>query len=103
MPRWIRGASAGEIPPGRGKTVDVDGVPIALFHAADGGYHAVSGACPHEDGPLGHGALVRGAVVCPWHGFDFDIRTGACRVAPELSVQVYPVRVDQDDVLIEVP
>jgi nitrite reductase (NADH) small subunit len=41
--------------------------------------------------------------VCPWHGFDFDVRTGACNVAPDLSVTVYPVRVAGSDVLVELP
>jgi nitrite reductase/ring-hydroxylating ferredoxin subunit len=41
--------------------------------------------------------------VCPWHGFDFDVRTGACDVAPDLSVTVYPVRVTDSDVLVELP
>ena len=41
--------------------------------------------------------------MCPWHGFDFDVRTGVCNVAPDLSVTVYPVRVAGSDVLVELP
>lgn len=41
--------------------------------------------------------------MCPWHCFDFDLRTGACLVDPDLSIPVYPVRVEGHDLLIELP
>jgi nitrite reductase/ring-hydroxylating ferredoxin subunit len=103
MSRLVRVASVGEIPAGRGMAVDVDGVPLAVFHAGGGRYHALAGACAHEGGPLGGGVLVGDRVVCPWHGFDFDVRTGDCGVAPDLSVDVYPVHVTGTDLLVELP
>jgi nitrite reductase (NADH) small subunit len=99
----VRVASVGEIPVGRGKTVHVDGRPIAVFNAGGGRYHALSGACPHEDGPLGEGAVVGETAVCPWHGFDFHLGTGACGLSPDLWVSVYPVRVEHADLLVELP
>ena len=45
---------------------------------AEGRYYAVSGVCPHAGGPIGHGALHGYALVCPWHAWEFDCRTGAC-------------------------
>jgi nitrite reductase/ring-hydroxylating ferredoxin subunit len=101
--RLVRVASAGEIPIGRGKSVEVDGIPLAVFHVDDGQYQALEGSCPHEGGPLGDGVLLGDRVVCPWHGFDFDVRTGACNVAPDLAVTVYPVWVAGSDVLVELP
>jgi nitrite reductase/ring-hydroxylating ferredoxin subunit len=101
--RLVRVASVGEIPVGRGKSVEVDGVPLAVFNTGGGQYHALEGSCPHEGGPLGDGVLLGGSVVCPWHGFDFDVRTGACNVALDLSVAVYPVSVTGSDILVELP
>ena len=103
MSRLVRVASVGEIPVGRGKPVEVDGIPLAVFNAGGGQYQALSGACPHEGGPLGDGVLLGDRVVCPWHGFDFDVRTGTCHVAPDLAVTVYPVRVTGSDVHVELP
>ena len=34
--------------------------------------------CPHQLGPLENAALINGVVRCPWHGYEFDVRTGAC-------------------------
>jgi nitrite reductase/ring-hydroxylating ferredoxin subunit len=101
--RLVRVASVGEIPVGRGKSVEIDGEPIAVFNAGNGQYQALSGSCPHEGGPLADGALLGDSIVCPWHGFDFDVRTGACAVAPDLSVSLYPVRVTGSDILVELP
>jgi nitrite reductase (NADH) small subunit len=100
--RLIRVATVGEIPVGRGKCLEVEGVPLAVFNVG-GQYQVVSGSCPHEGGPLGDGPLLGDRVVCPWHGFDFDVRTGACSVAPDLSVTVYRVRVSDSAVLVELP
>ena len=101
--RLVRVASVGEIPVGRGKSVEVDGIPLAVFNTGGGQYQALSGSCPHEGGPLGDGAFLGDSVVCPWHSFDFDVCTGACNVAPDLSVTVYPVRITGSDVLVELP
>ena len=57
--RLVRVASVGEIPVGRGKTVEVDGLFLAVFNAGGGRYHALSGSCPHEGGPLGRGCPAR--------------------------------------------
>ncbi len=103
MSRLVRIASPGEIPVGQGKAVEIDGLLLAVFNAGSGLYHAIDGSCPHEGGPLADGALLGDSVVCPWHGFDFDIRTGACSVAPDLAVTVYPVRVTGSDVVVELP
>jgi nitrite reductase/ring-hydroxylating ferredoxin subunit len=83
--------------------VEVDGIPLAVFHLGDGRYQALEGSCPHEGGPLGDGVLLGDRVVCPWHGFDFDVRTGSCNVAPDLAVTVYPVRIAGAGVLVELP
>jgi nitrite reductase/ring-hydroxylating ferredoxin subunit len=101
VPRLLRVARAGEIPVGRGKTVEVDGLFLAVFNAGNGRYHALSGSCPHEGGPLGEGVLLDDRVMCPWHGFDFNVGTGACSASPDLSVSVYPVRVAGADLVVE--
>ena len=103
MPRSLRVASVEEIPAGRGKTVEADGLELAVFNAGHGRFYACDGRCPHEDGPLGEGALEGRVAVCPWHGFDFDLETGRCLADPDLSVRVYPVRVEGPDLVVEWP
>lgn len=69
----------------------------------DGALYAVAGACPHNGGPLGHGAMNGYNVVCPWHLWEFDCRTGAYDRDPGLLLRTFPVRVEGDDILLELP
>lgn len=67
----------------------------------DGQVHALQGVCPHQGGPLGEGTLQGANVVCPWHGFEFDCRTGENDMDPTMRVERFAVRVEGDDVLLD--
>lgn len=62
---------------------------------------AVDGTCPHAGGPLGHGALHDTMLVCPFHAWEFDCRTGEHDFNPAIRVDTYAVRVDGDDILVD--
>jgi nitrite reductase (NADH) small subunit len=96
-------AAADEITVGQGTLVERDGVALAVFNAGAGRFYACSAVCPHEDGPLAEGWLEGTSVVCPWHGFDFDLTTGVCRVDDNLSIAVYAARVRAGVVEVDVP
>ncbi|HWI09638.1 MAG TPA: Rieske 2Fe-2S domain-containing protein [Solirubrobacteraceae bacterium] len=66
----------GDVPPGEGRAITLDGRRIAIFRAA-GGWYALDAACPHRGGPLGDGIICDRAVICPLHERRFDLRTGA--------------------------
>jgi nitrite reductase/ring-hydroxylating ferredoxin subunit len=100
---FVKVAELSEIPEGRGTLIEHQGHTVALFNAGGGRIHATSPLCPHEDGPLGDGWIEGGAVVCPWHGFDFDLATGECRVDRDLAITVYPARVTGTAVEIDLP
>jgi len=59
-----------EIPDRRAKTVCLSGERVAVFKY-DGHISAVSNVCRHQNGPLGEGKIVRGCIVCPWHGYEY--------------------------------
>ena len=96
-------AAADDITVGQGAFVERDGVTLAVFNAGAGRFYACSALCPHEDGPLAEGWLEGASVVCPWHGFNFDLTTGACGVDDDLSVAVYATRVRGGLVEVDVP
>ena len=102
MPKWVRVASASEIPPGKGKLVEVEGLQVALFNV-DGTFYAIDNACSHVGGSLGEGSLEGDQVECPWHGARFNVKTGKVLSAPAADdVATYKVRVAGPDVEIEV-
>jgi nitrite reductase (NADH) small subunit len=94
--------SLGSLPAGEMTEVTVGGKPYAICHV-DGEVHALEGTCPHMAGPLGQGALHEHMVVCPWHAWEFDCRTGENDRSPDVKVANVPVRLDGDEILIDVP
>jgi nitrite reductase/ring-hydroxylating ferredoxin subunit len=97
---WVRVARIDEVPPGTVKPVWVQDRSVALVNV-DGRFYAVGGVCPHRDGPLGEGRLVRDELACPWHGFRYDPRTGrATMPSAHPGVPVFAVRVVGEDVQV---
>ena len=77
---------------GRGRTVVVHGEAVAIFHSGSG-WFAIDDACTHEDAPLGEGALDGEEVICPYHDWRYNIRTGACETDPSRPVGCFATRV----------
>jgi|SRR5437868_14672903 len=68
----------------------------------DGKLAAMDNVCLHRGGPLGQGIIDQGKIVCPWHGWQYDPVTGAATHNAEAKVKVYPVKVEGDDLVIEI-
>jgi nitrite reductase (NADH) small subunit len=100
---FVRVADASEIAEGQGALFEANGLTIAVFNAGAGRFHATSPLCPHEDGPLADGWLEGDVVVCPWHGWDFELATGRCRVDERLGITVYDVRVRDGTIEVNLP
>ena len=103
-------ATVDELPPGSRKRVTVKGRPIAIFNIG-GEFFGVFNSCPHQGGDLSAGHLVGLAIAdepgkcrvirkgemlrCPWHGWEFDIRTGQSWCDPQtIRTRSYPVAVE---------
>jgi nitrite reductase/ring-hydroxylating ferredoxin subunit len=100
MARMVKLLGKDEMAEGEGRMVDIDGRRIALFKVG-GEYHAVENTCPHRGGPLGEGTLEGTVVTCPWHGRRFDLVTGASPSHPELSIETYHLKMELNDILVE--
>jgi nitrite reductase/ring-hydroxylating ferredoxin subunit len=108
--------------PGR-KVVDCDGLEIGVFRLGDE-FFAYANHCPHMGGPACQGKIMpkveeviaddrtsKGMtfsktkinVVCPWHGFEFDIRTGVHPGNPSMRLRPMKVRVSDGDVILSLP
>jgi NAD(P)H-dependent nitrite reductase small subunit len=101
MPQLTKVASKSEIAPGTGKVVEVEGKAVAVFNC-DGQFYAIENTCKHRGGPLGEGSLSGTAVSCPWHGWEYDVTTGACQMDPAISVRTFPVTIQGDDLFVSV-
>jgi nitrite reductase/ring-hydroxylating ferredoxin subunit len=90
-----------ELEPGGFRCVEAAGNRIVLYNLS-GKFYATSATCAHLGGPLDEGLFEDGVVTCPWHAWQFDVRTGESIYDPGRRVAVYPVTVVGDDVLLEV-
>jgi 3-phenylpropionate/trans-cinnamate dioxygenase ferredoxin subunit len=101
----VKVATVGEIPEGEARRVDVAGREIALANLGDGQFRAVDDICSHAQAYLHEGEVDTDfeTIECPRHGSTFDLETGRPRSLPATApVRAYAVKVEGDDVLIEV-
>ena len=102
MSARVRVAQAADVPSGEGCVVEAQGKALALFNVS-GTFYAIDNACPHRGGPLGEGDLDGTAVLCPWHAWRWDVKTGANVNNPAVRVACFPVTLEDGGVFVELP
>lgn len=96
-------ADLDDIKPGELKRVDPNGVPVCLARLLSGEVYAISDICSHEEIELSDGDLDGREVECPAHGSRFCVDDGSVSGVPaRFPVAVYPVRVDDGQIYVEV-
>ena len=80
-----------DLPEGRGATVELHGGKELALYNVGGAFHAIENFCPHRGAPLADGNLCGHTVECDWHGWRFDVRSGACLTHPAHAVEAYEV------------
>jgi nitrite reductase (NADH) small subunit len=98
---WTKVARVDEVPAESVIEVMVGPEPYAICNSG-GEIRALSGVCIHQGGPLGQGQIHEGHVVCPFHMWEFDCRTGEYDYNPAMRVPTYPVKVENGEIFIEV-
>ena len=91
-----------EVPVGAVREI-LDGDSTFAVCNVGGELYVLDGICPHAGGPLGHGALHGSTLVCPYHAWEFDCRTGVCDLDLDVAVATFPVKVESGEILVEVP
>jgi nitrite reductase (NADH) small subunit len=77
----------------------VDGRALCVANV-DGSIAVLDGVCPHEGGPLGEGMIEEGCVVCPWHSYSFDLRSGISPQDGSLKAEVLPAAVENGELRV---
>ncbi|HMG30371.1 MAG TPA: non-heme iron oxygenase ferredoxin subunit, partial [Jiangellaceae bacterium] len=102
MSSYALACAVAEVPDGGALCATVVGVDVALIRM-DGEIHAVSDTCSHEQVSLSEGEVDDGEIECWQHGSRFDLRSGQPTSLPATEpIAVYPVKIDGDDVLVDV-
>jgi nitrite reductase/ring-hydroxylating ferredoxin subunit len=106
-----------ELLPGEMVSGQIGPIPVVVVRASDGTLHAMVAKCLHQGGPLDKGRLYEHVTAqdigeyipeknceilkCPWHGYEYDIRTGCVLTDPSRRLQQFNVREEGDEVVVE--
>lgn len=93
-------ANTDELRPGECKVVAANGLPLALYNIA-GEFFVTNNECPHRRGPLGDGQLDGPIIICPWHGWAFDVTTGVSIDTQTCVLKTFAVRVQDGKVQVK--
>jgi nitrite reductase (NADH) small subunit len=92
-------ARAEDVPPGSARVVRAGDHELALYNV-DGEFYATQGQCLHLKGPLGDGDLDDAVITCPWHGWQYDVRTGENEFDRAIQLETFEVVVEDGDVKV---
>jgi len=96
----IKIAEKNDLHNGTVKVMSVKGIDIALFRIDDK-FFALDNECPHAGGPLSEGEIEGGCIRCPWHGYQYDLRTGACITEPVLRARTRELVIRGEEIFID--
>ena len=98
---WEVVCAAADVPEGLAKISKLStGDRVAIFRH-EGQLSAISNACAHQNGPLGEGRIINCLVTCPWHGFQYDVRTGRSPAPFTEKVPTYNLRIENGMVVVD--
>ncbi|MDQ4117916.1 MAG: Rieske (2Fe-2S) protein [Actinomycetota bacterium] len=107
-----------ELPPGGMKAAQLGPIRVVVVRSKDGSLHALAAKCLHQGGPLDDGVIYdhaastdgvgqyltdpdREILKCPWHGYEYDIRTGKTVFDETRCLQTFVSREEDDQVTVE--
>jgi thiamine pyrophosphate-dependent acetolactate synthase large subunit-like protein/nitrite reductase/ring-hydroxylating ferredoxin subunit len=99
---WYKVAEVGDLPVGQVTTVTAGITAVCLIHAAEQGYTALDNRCPHQGGPLGEGQLDGAWLICPWHGYEYDPKTGNPPTGYGDHAMALPLEIREDGIYVGV-
>lgn len=101
MAEFVKIGTTGDLPDDNEAKEFTVGDKVLCVAQVDGVLSCLDNVCLHRGGPLGQGVVMDGKVICPWHGWMWDPKTGQAAQSADAKVGVYPIKVEGDDVLAE--
>lgn len=95
MADHTKATNLADLTPGNRVEVEIEGKAIALCNV-DGTVYALDNTCAHVGGPLGQGELKGEVITCPWHAWEYDVKTGTCLGRSDTKLSTYPVQIEED-------
>jgi nitrite reductase/ring-hydroxylating ferredoxin subunit len=101
LPSFFKVARVSDIAAGAMREVSAGDRKILLANL-EGQIFAIDGECLHQGGPLAEGQISGDLVECPWHFWQWNLKTGECAHDPAVKTRCYEVKVEGEDILVAV-
>ena len=101
MAEYRRACRFEEIVDGRAVAVELDGLRVAVYREGDRVF-ALSGRCPHSNGPMGLGWIEEGEAVCPLHRWRFKLGSGRCTTVRGEGLHRFAAEIRDGEVWVSV-
>lgn len=101
MAQFVKAAKTDEVKAGDCIGVKVEGVLIGIYNV-NGKFYAMNNICPHLGGMLSYGFLDDQVITCPLHLWEFDVTTGKCIWPGQERIATYPVKIEGENILVDV-
>ena len=101
MSNFFSVAKIQDLKPGTVKSFRVKGKPIVIYNC-QGRFYATSNICQHEGGFLDEGELTGNVIMCPLHGWEYNVQTGECLTASGADLHTYSLQIVGDEIQIAV-
>ena len=99
MADYVKAANLADLTSGTRMEVEGDGRTLALCNIG-GTVYALDNTCLHAGGPLGQGELNSDTVVCPWHAWEYNVKTGECLGRSDVKVATCLVQIENGAILV---
>jgi nitrite reductase (NADH) small subunit len=101
MSDYVKLTTESELPPVNEAREFSLGDRMICVANVNGQISAMDNVCRHRGGPLGQGVIEGADVICPWHGWAWNTKTGEAGHNPADKIEVYSIKVENGDVLIK--
>lgn len=95
-------AMQSDIPEGERRIIEAYGISIGVFHHK-GNWYALRNSCLHRGGPIATGKIAGENLVCPWHGYTYDLSSGRLLMDPSARLDMYEVILENGKVFVHLP
>ncbi|MEP3246470.1 MAG: nitrite reductase small subunit NirD [Sneathiella sp.] len=100
---WIEIGAIQDIPVRGSRCISYGDTTIAVFRTSQNDVFALEDKCPHKNGPLSQGIVHDGCVTCPLHNWIISLETGQAQGADEGQTKIFPIRMEGQKILLQIP
>lgn len=98
--QYVKVAKVSEFGNARVRAFRLMARPVGVFREPDGSFYAMEVGCKHENADLTAGSIKDDVVTCPWHGWQYNLKTGECVRGTTARLRRHGLKIEGDDIYV---